>query len=228
MSWQILTTLESLPGQYTPPFDAASLLSGPVASRTVAAIADKTLRERALAIVRSAHPDWPRVYSEIFFLNEEPRILSVVMSELEKAGQNEIRDRLIDETLRYPRRHPRAFYWYVKQIDELDTLPERANYGLIFQILEAIASDEFAAVRARLKDFFDKGALVIRIIMNTDNEEQARKLVESLERYGGVEEYRREDVKHALLMKYASVSLDIVRAIGFAVSTSIRRIDPGQ
>jgi len=41
--------------------------------------------------------------------------------------------------------------------------------------------------------------------MSTDNEEQARKLVESLERYGGVEEYRREDVKHALLMKYASL-----------------------
>ena len=205
MSWQILTTLESLPGAYTPPFDAASLLSGAVASRTVTAIGDKALRERALATVRSAHPDWPRVYSEIFFLDEDPRILSLVMTELEKGGQNEIRDRLIDETLRYPRRHPRAFYWYVKQIDEQDPLPERANYGLIFQILEAIASDEFSAVRPRLKDFFDKGGLVIRIIMTTDNEEQARKFVDSLERYGGVEEYRREDVKNAALMKYPSL-----------------------
>jgi len=205
MAWQILTTLESLPGAYTPPFEAASLLSGPVASRTVAAVGDKTLRERALATVRSAHPDWPRVYSEIFFLDEEPRILSTLMAELEKQGQTEIRDRLIDETLRYPRRHPRAFYWYVKQIDEQDPLPERANYGLVFQILEAISSDEFAAVRARLKDFFDKGGLIIRIIMSVDNEEQARKLAESLERYGAIEEYRREDVKHALVMKYASL-----------------------
>lgn len=205
MAWQILTTLESLPGAYTPPFDPASLLSGPVASRTVAAIGDKALRERALAAVRTAHPDWPRVYSEIFFLDEEPRVLTLVMTALEKEGQTEIRDRLIDETLRYPRRHPRAFYWYAKQLDEQDPLPERANYGLIFQILEAIASDEFAPVRARLKDFFDKGGLVIRIIMTVDNEEQARKLVESLERYGAVEEYRRDDVKHAALMKYPSL-----------------------
>jgi len=205
MAWQILTTLESLPGAYTPPFEAASLLSGPVASRTVAAIGDKALRERALATVRSAHPDWPRAYSEIFFLDEEPRILSLIISELEKQGQNDIRDRLIDETLRYPRRHPRAFYWYVKQLDEQDPLPERANYGLIFQILEAIASDEFAPVRARLKDFFDKGGLIVRIIMAADNEEQARKLVESLDRYGAIEEYRREDVKHAATMKYASL-----------------------
>jgi len=132
-------------------------------------------------------------------------MLSLVMAELEKEGQTGIRERLIDETLRYPRRHPRAFYWYAKQIDEQDPLPERANYGLVFQILEAIASDEFAAIRPRLKDFFDKGGLIIRIIMANDNEEQARKLVESLDRYGAIEEYRREDVKAAATLKYSSL-----------------------
>jgi len=222
MAWQILTTLESLPGAYTPPFDSASLLSGPLASRTVAAIGDKGLRERALVAVRNAHPDWPKVYSEIFFLDEEPRILSLVMSTLEKEGHTEIRDRLIDETLRYPRRHPRAFYWYVKQIDEQKTLPDRAHYGLIFQMLEALASDEFAPVRARLKDFFDKGGLAIRIIMNVENEEQARKLVESLERYGALEEYRREDVKHAALMKYPSLREPQVEAI-YATAESLTK-----
>ncbi len=204
-AWQILTTLEALPGAYTPPFDPASLLSGQLASRTVAAINDKSLRERALNTVRKAHPDWPKVFGENFFLDDEPRILSLVMSTLEKEGQSEIRDRLIDETLRYPRRHPRAFYWFAKQLEEQDPLPDRANYGLLFQILEAVSSDEFSAVRARLKDFFDKGGLAIRIIMRVDNEEQARKLAETLERYGAIEEYRREDVKHALLMKYPSL-----------------------
>ncbi len=211
-AWQILTVLESLPGSYTRPFDPASLLSGPMASRTVAAISDKALRERALVAVRTAHPDWPKVYGEVFFLDEEPRILSLVASALEQ-GFTEIRDRLIDETLRYPRRHPRAFYWYVKQLDEQDPIPERANYALVFQILEALASEEFAPVRARLKDFFDKGGLIIRIVMNAENEEQARKLVESLDRYGVVEEYRRENVKHAALMKYASLREPQIEAI---------------
>ena len=36
MAWQILTTLESLPGSYTATIDPASLLSGAMASRTVA------------------------------------------------------------------------------------------------------------------------------------------------------------------------------------------------
>src|SRR5207249_6299039 len=118
-------------------------------------INDKALREKALSVVRQTHPDWTKVFAEMFFLDEEPRMLTLVMNALEEAKQTDIRDRLIDETLRYPRRHPRAFYWYAKRLNDEETLSERANYALLFQILEAIGSDEFAAVRARLKDFFD-------------------------------------------------------------------------
>jgi transcription elongation GreA/GreB family factor len=204
-AWQILSTLETLPGTFTPPVDSSSLLSGAMASRTIAAINDKPLREKALNVVRQTHPDWTKVYGEAFFLDDEPRILTQIMTALEGAGQTEIRDRLIDETLRYPRRHPRAFYWYVKRLSDDETLSDRANYPLLFQILDALGSDEFAAVRPRLKDLFDKGGLVIRVILGSDNEEQARKFVDTMERYGVVEEYRRELVKQAAVMKHASL-----------------------
>jgi transcription elongation GreA/GreB family factor len=205
MAWQILATLEALPGSYASTLNQASLLSGALASRTVASIADKALRERALGVVRQSHPDWPKVYSEVFFLDSEPRILLLIMSALQSAGQTDVRDRLIDETLRYPRRHPYAFNWYVKQLSDEQTLSDRANYTLLLQIIDAVSSDEFAPVRARLKDAFDKGGLAIRIVMNVDNEEQARKLVDTLDRYGSIEEYRREFVKQAAMMKYPSL-----------------------
>jgi transcription elongation GreA/GreB family factor len=201
-AWQILTTLESLPGEYTPPVDAVSLLSGPMASRVIGAIGDKQLRERALADVRRNHPDWPKVFGEEFFLDDEPRILSMIITELEAAGQTELRDRLIDETLRYPRRHPRAFYWYAKRVAEDESSTDRLTYQLLFQILDALTYDEFSGVRARLREFFDKGGLAIRIINSQNNEEQARRIVDTLDRYGAVEEYRREIVKGAALMKH--------------------------
>jgi transcription elongation GreA/GreB family factor len=72
-------------------------------------------------------------------------------------------------------------------------------------MLDALTHDEFSGVRARLKDMFEKGGLAVRIVMNQDNEEQARKLVETLDRYGALEEYRREIVKHAALMKYPTL-----------------------
>jgi transcription elongation GreA/GreB family factor len=205
MAWQILTTLESLPGNYTPPVDAAALLTGAMASRTVANINDKAMRERALTIVRENHPDWPKVYGEVFFLDQEPRLLSTIMAALEDAKQNDIAGRLIDETLRYPRRHPHAFFWFVKRLNDDEAMSDRANYGLLFQILDALTHDEFSGVRARLKDMFEKGGLAVRIVMNQDNEEQARKLVETLDRYGALEEYRREIVKHAALMKFPTL-----------------------
>ncbi len=204
-AWQILATLETLPGEYTSTIDPNSLLSGAMASRTIAGIGDKALREKALQVVRANHPDWPKVYAESFFLNDEPRILTAIMSELEAAAQTEIRDRLIDETLRYPRRHPHAFYWYVKRLSDDESLASKATYPVLFQILDALTHDEFSGVRARLKDMFEKGGLAVRIVMNQDNEDQARKLVETLDRYGALEEYRREIVKHAALMKYPTL-----------------------
>ncbi len=204
-AWQILSTLETLPGTYTAPIDPASLISGPMASRTIAAIGDKSLREKALGQVREVHSEWPKVFGEMFFLDQEPRILTSIMSSLEEAGQTEIRDRLIDETVRYPRRHPHAFYWYVKRLNDDEKLSPRANYTMLFQILDALTHDEFSGVRARLKDMFDKGGLAIRIVMSQDNEEQARKLVETLERYGALEEYRRDIIRHAALMKYPTL-----------------------
>jgi len=204
-AWQILATLESLPGTFEAPFDSNVLLTGPTASRTVAGISDKALRERALAVVREIHEDWPKVYSEVFFLEPEPRLLTSIVTALEDAGRTEMRERLVDMTLRYPRRYPNAFYWYAKRLSDDATLGDRAGYPMLFQILDALTHDEFSGVRARLKEMFDKGALAVRIVMREENEEQARKLVETLDRYGALEEYRRDIVRQAALMKFPTL-----------------------
>jgi transcription elongation GreA/GreB family factor len=202
LAWETFAILEKLPGKYSSEIDPKSFLKGPLASRVVAGISDRALRERAIRDLREFHPDWQKVYAEIFFLEEDPRTLSMVMSGLEESGAREIRDRLIDETLRYPRRHPKAFYWYLRQLSELPTLVPRANYTLLFQMLEATSGEEFGPLRARIKEFFDQGGLGIRIVMQSPNEEQAQKLLEVIERYGSLEEYRREFLRGAILMTH--------------------------
>ena len=202
LAWETFAVLEKLPGAWSADVDPNTFLTGPMASRVVAGVSDRALRERAIQSVREKHPDWKKVYGELFFLEKDPRTLTLLINGLEQGGAPEMRDRLFDETLRYPRRHPEAFYWYAKQLSEADPLSPKANYTLLFQILDAVGSEEFGVLRARFKEFFDQGALGIRIIMQNRNAEQARKLSETLERYGGIEDYRREFVRGALLMAH--------------------------
>lgn len=202
LTWETFAILEKLPGKAKSDFDPDSLLLGPMASRTAVGVSDRALRERAWNVIREKHPEWPKLLAEAFFREEDPRVLNLIMKLIDDGGQPEIRARLIDETLRYPSRHPKAFFWYCKTLNDSEGLPERSAYALLYQMLDAIGSDEFGAMRARIREFFDKGGLAVRIVMKTDDEEQARKLVETLERFGQLEEYRRENLKSAALMKY--------------------------
>ncbi|MCM2314100.1 MAG: GreA/GreB family elongation factor [Thermoanaerobaculia bacterium] len=202
LAWEIFAVLEKLPGRHTSTFDSDALLRGPLAARIASAVSDRLLRVRALQKIRQENPDWSKVLAEAFFREEDPRVLTTIAELLAENGQAAMKDRLVDETLRYPNRHPHAFYWICKNLDDDEALPIRGGYRLLYQIIDAVGSDEFSSIRARMRDFFDKGGLVIRIVMQTDNVEEARKLLNTIERYGQVEEYRRENVKSALIMKY--------------------------
>jgi transcription elongation GreA/GreB family factor len=202
LAWEIFAVLEKLQGKHASTFDSDALLRGPLAARIASAVSDRLLRVRALQMIRRENPDWAKVLAEAFFREEDPRVLTTIAELLTENGEAAMKERLVDETLRYPNRHPHAFYWICKNLDDDESLPIKGGYRLLYQIIDAVGSDEFSSIRARMRDFFDKGGLVIRIVMQTDNVEEARKLLNTIERYGQVEEYRRENVKGALIMKY--------------------------
>jgi transcription elongation GreA/GreB family factor len=204
-AFEILSTLEKLPGRYESKVDPVELLSGPMAARVAAAVEDRQFREKALRIIGEHHPDAPKIFGEAFFFEEDPRVLTLIEQMLLEKGQTAMRERLIDETMRYPRRHPRAFYWYAKSVAESNELPEKNAFNMLLQLVEALHSDEFAPLKARVKDFFDKGGLAVRIIMNAATEDQARKFVDTIDRHGVLEEYRRDLLKGAALMKYPTL-----------------------
>jgi transcription elongation factor GreA len=204
-AYEILSNLEKLPGKYESSLDPASLLTAPLAARVVYAITDRALREKAIRTVRERHGEWPKVLGEVFFLEEDHRTISLIDSLLSEAGETGIRDRLIDETLRYPRRHPRAFYWYCKQLSDGGTIPDKYATVILQQMLDALHHDEFASLKAKFKEFFDRGGLAAKILLNNATEDQARKFVETLDRHGSLEEYRRELLKTAALTKFPNL-----------------------
>jgi transcription elongation GreA/GreB family factor len=202
LAWETFAVLEKLPGQYDSSFDPNKLLEGPLAALVAYQVSDRLLRVKALQQIRDRNPDWAKVFSEVFFKEEDPRVLTTIAEILVEGGQASVMSRLVDETLRYPMRHPFAFYWHCKTLDDDEKVPEKGAYRLFYQLIDAVASDEFAPLRTRLKEFFDRGALGVRIVLEVIDEEEARKLAQNLERYGQLEDYRREFLKSALLLKY--------------------------
>jgi transcription elongation GreA/GreB family factor len=228
LSWETFAVLEKLPGHFESSFNPDQLLAGPLAANVATLVSDRLLRVKALQKIRERNPDWTKVFSEVFFKEEDPRVMTTIVELLEESGEPDVKSRLVDETLRYPMRHPFAFYWYCKSLDDDGKVPDRGAYRIFHQLLDAIASDEFAPLRARLKDFFDKGALAVRIVMEVENLEEARKLATNLERYGQLEDYRREILKSALLLKYPKLrepEVEPVYATAAALAAKKQELD---
>ena len=203
--WEIFSTLEKLPGNWESTIDPASLVTGPGAARVISSVGDRSFREKALDTMREQDPNWVSAFAEVFFAEEDPRVMTRIISELEDGGATEVVGRLAEETLRYPRRHPHAFGWYLENVTAGERLPDRVSYSTAFQVLDALGTPEFASLKGRLKEMFDRGGLVIRVVMEVDNLEQARKLAEAVERSGELEPYRRQTVHSAVTMKHPSL-----------------------
>lgn len=204
-AWETLKLIEKLEGRLETTLDSDDLLLHAAETRSITGIGERALRETAIRRIREIDEDWRQVYADLFFTEEDPRVLDVIMDELEEGGAETVRTRLLDEILRYPRRRPKQFYWYCRRLQASEELPERADFNLIYQLLELLSAEESATERAKIKELFDKGSLAIRIAMLRDEPEEARKLADSIERHGHLEEYRREYLKAALQMKHTAL-----------------------
>lgn len=221
LAWEIFATLQRLPGTWDSPTDPDELLMSANASRVVSEISDRQLRESAIQVIRENHSEWPKVLAEVFFQESDPRVIGIIDQALTEGGETEIRERLIEETLRYPRRHPRAFYWYLTRLEAQEEIPEKRASEIMQHALDAVSHDDFAALRPRLKELFDKGGLGVRIINTALTEDQARKVVENLDRHTTLEEYRREILKNTALMRYPALREPQVEPV-FATAESLK------
>src|SRR5262249_34854409 len=142
----------------------------------------------------SRRDDWIDIFSEQFQREEDQRVLASIFGELPEEKRAELSRRI----LRSPRSAPRAFVWLCDGMGSEEPLPA----GLFASLLDALRQDEFSSVRGRVKEFFDPGGLAVTLARSASSEEQARDMLDALNRAGGLEEHRRATVREALLMKY--------------------------
>ena len=187
--------------------------------RLLSGIEDRLLRERAYGMLRERRADWPVLYREAMFREDDPRVLGLLAEGLRTAAPAE-RERACEEILAQPRRAPAAFAWLAEQAAEAAELRERNPLRLLQQILAALASDDLAPVRNRLMALADSGGTLPRLLSHL-SEDQAPVARESIQRATGLEDYRRTPLLNALLMRFPALQEEETGEVLYGTSAAI-------
>jgi transcription elongation GreA/GreB family factor len=191
---------ESAPGTL-PPFSSETLLRQGGADRA-RGLSDPALRIRAYRILRNLLPqNWPELYGALFSSEEDSRALAFLDAALAEEAEP-ARKALAEKIFKSPRLAPRAFLWLCEKRSELPQVSGLLGAPLLASLLEALRLPEFSNHRAKLKALFDRGGLAIELVASVASEEDARRVWKDLERAPGLEDFRREDLKLALVRAF--------------------------
>jgi transcription elongation GreA/GreB family factor len=194
LAWELSQAASRLaPGQEQA-FSAAELLTVRDLAPVLADIRDQVSRSAALEAIRAGREDWPAIFADRIPREDDGRVLAALFDGLGEGAAD-----LSRRILRSPRTAPRAFVWLCERMEKEGRAD---NPSLFFALLDALRQDEFSGLRARVKEFFGAGGLAVTLVRAAPSEEQAREMLEALNRAGGLEDHRRSVVKEALLMKF--------------------------
>ncbi|MEO8276763.1 MAG: GreA/GreB family elongation factor [Thermoanaerobaculia bacterium] len=192
-----------------PSADLRKLLSG---------LDDRVLREKALTLLRDRRTDWLAAYRDQFLRETEPRTLNLLATAIGGEVPADL-DRLLDDLLSQPRKSPAAFTWLAERAADDEPLRERNPLRLAQQILAALASDDFAPFRSRLRSLTDSGGTLPRLFAHF-TQDQATTALETISRTSVLDSFQKESSKNALLLRFPSLREETGTAL-YATNESI-------
>jgi len=166
-------------------------------------IEDRTARERAYSLTRGSREDWPQIFAEMLWVEGDARLLDQLAEALLEAGEESFQS-FFDQLLSQPRRNPAGFVWLAERAADRPAWLERNPPRLIKQLTSVIGLPEFSDFRQRLLVLFDTGGTVPRLI-SVLAEEQAPQVLETIHRAGEIEDYRRDPLRNALVLRFPSL-----------------------
>jgi transcription elongation GreA/GreB family factor len=192
LALEALLTLEKLPAasDVDPGSEAPALLALHDPVPLVAAVQDRSLRERAMALVRQQRDDWPDLYARLLRAETDTRTLAVLYEALLQHGEAALAATVQDVLVR-PHTAPRLFVWLCRELRRRPELEMRGDWALLRRLLDALTEEAFRTLRAPLRELFDATGLGEHLAARLDTD-QAEQLLHVLERDIGLEEHRKD------------------------------------
>lgn len=168
--------------------------------KLAAGLEDRLLRERAFGMLRERREDWTKLYRDFLTRETDPRAISFLAEGLGEGAAGEL-ERWLDDLLSQPRKQPAAFVWLVERAADDEALRARNPIRLLQQLLLALANEEFAPFRTRLRAQTESGGTLPRIF-SLLSEEQAPAALEAIERTSALDSAHKAPLRNALLLRF--------------------------
>jgi transcription elongation factor GreA len=168
----------------------ADLLSAPEAPETVLSVQNRLLRKRALAMLRESRKDWPALYALLIRSENDAQLLTYLYDSL-RGNSSDALDGIVAETMSSPAKAGHFFIWLCREINTRTELQHFADWQLLQIILQLLTDNAMKKHQATLKKLFAEDGIFHQTARHL-TPEQAKFLLDQLDRDTVLEDYRRE------------------------------------
>ena len=169
-----------------------------------AGIKDRSFREQAYGLAREHRRDWPELYLQLLWQEQDARSLDLLAAALEEQSSQRLSS-FLDQLLSQPKKNPGGFVWFAERAADRQEWLERNPIRLLKQILWALTDRAFSAFRAaRMVPLAEPGGTIPRLLTVLD-EEQAADAASAIEKAPGLESYQRQPLVNAIHLRFPSL-----------------------
>lgn len=185
------------------PYTFEKLLRDANPTEVLNLVDNQAQKTRVLMAYRELFSDnWVQIYSQHFFKEENPKVLSLMLEKLvseapDTAGQ------VLNRIVTSPSLSPAAFAWFSEMAADEKASPlfiTRLEGKFLLSVIEAIDATEFTKNRNRIKKAIESG-LLMNILSHTLNPDVAQKSMDMLDHTIHLEDYRKDRWKNFIRMK---------------------------
>ena len=149
---------------------------------------------------------WVQIYSQHFFREENPKVLSLMLEKLVSEA-SESADQILNRIVMSPSLSPAAFTWFCEMATDEKADPmflSRLEGKFLLSVIEAIDATEFTKNRNRIKKALESG-LLMNILSHTLNPDVAQKSMDMLDHTIHLEDYRKDRWKNVIRMRVPEI-----------------------
>jgi transcription elongation GreA/GreB family factor/transcription elongation factor GreA-like protein len=200
LALELLDLFQKWPGKSSrvPSYTFEQILKEARPAELLTNIENQSHKTRILmAYHESSAENWKQLFTEHFYREDNPRVLSLMFEQLQKDGQDSAEAILI-RLVSHPSLNPAAFSWLCEMASDENTQPmiqQRTDGKLLLAAFEAIDASEFAKQRNRIKKALE-GGLLMNVLSRSLNPEIAQKAVDMLDHTIYLEDYRKDRWKN--------------------------------